>query len=187
MGRALGHTAATLACSERTLRRYINEGILRGRTLEAHRFDLPEAETIYLRRNWPLLCGLRTALRTERSVRLAVLFGSMATGEGTESSDIDLLVALDRDDESALAGLRRRLQVSLSRPMHVVRLDDGQRSSSLLADVLDEGRILIDRDKKWSDIHAQRDRILALALQEDANALAVAHASVDALRERVGR
>jgi predicted nucleotidyltransferase len=187
MGRALGHTAATLACSERTLRRYINEGILRGRTLEAHRFDLPETETVYLHRHWPLLRGLRTALRTERSVRLAVLFGSMATGEDTERSDIDLLVVLDRDDESAFAGLRRRLQDGLGRPIHLVRLDDGQRSPSLLADVLDEGRVLIDRDEKWPGLQAQRDRIIALALQDDANVLAFAHASVDALHERVGR
>src|SRR5918995_7100742 len=93
MGWSLGHTAAAVACSERTLRRYISEGLLRGRALHSRRFELPEREERYVRQHWPLLHGLRAALRTERDVRLAVLFGSTATGEDTERSDVDLLVS----------------------------------------------------------------------------------------------
>ncbi|MGH2948639.1 MAG: nucleotidyltransferase family protein [Solirubrobacteraceae bacterium] len=187
MGRTLGRTAATVACSERTLRRYINEGLLRGRELQRRRFELPEREERYLREHWPLLRGLRAALRTERDVRLAVLFGSTATGEDTERSDVDLLVAHRRDDGRALASLRRRLQDALGRRVHLVRLDDARRSAALLADVLEEGRVIVDRDGCWPALVAERERVLADAASHDAEALALAHAAVDAAQQRMER
>jgi predicted nucleotidyltransferase len=120
-------------------------------------------------------------------VRLAALYGSAATGEDTERSDIDLLVALDRDSESAFAGLHRRLQDSFGRPVHLVRLDDARQSSSLLADVLDEGRVLIDRDGVWPALQAQTSTITALASQEEANALRLAHATLSDAQARASR
>jgi len=183
----LGQTAATVACSERTLRRYINEGLLRGRELHRRRFELPEREERYLREHWPLLRGLRAALRTERDVRLAVLFGSTATGEDTERSDVDLLVVRRRGGERAPASLRRRLEDALGRRVHLVRLDDARRSAGLLADVLEEGRVIVDRDRCWPALAAERERLLADAARDDAEALALAHAAVDAAQQRTER
>jgi predicted nucleotidyltransferase len=182
MGSTLGHTATTVGCSERTLRRYINEGLLRGREFHRRRFELPEREERYLRAHWTLLSGMRVALRTERDVRLAVLFGSTATGEGTDSSDVDVLFVDRRAGGRALASLRRRLEDALERRVHLVRLDDA--SPSLLADVLSEGRVIVDRDRRWPGLAAERERVLAEAAREDAEALALAHAAVDAAKER---
>jgi len=176
-----------VACSERTLRRYINDGLLHGRELHRRRFELPEQEERYLLAHWPLLRSLRAALRTERDVRLAVLFGSTATGEDTERSDVDLLVSHRREGGQVLAALRRRLEDALGRRVHLVRLDDAQRSAALLADVLEEGRIIVDRDRCWPALVADRERVLAQAARQDAQALALAHAAVDAARKRTER
>ncbi|MGH2878843.1 MAG: nucleotidyltransferase domain-containing protein [Solirubrobacteraceae bacterium] len=185
MGRALAETARELDCSERTLRRYINDGLLRGRRLNRLRFELPAQEQLYARSHWALLHGLRTALRTERDVRLAVLFGSTSTGEEAPDSDIDLLVVYRGEDELALAALRRRLSGALGRRLHLVRLEDASRSANLLADTLAEGRVIIDRDGLWPAVRDERERIAEMAKEEDEQALAGARAAVDAARKRL--
>lgn len=88
MSQALSAVAERLGCSERTLRRYANDGLLRARRMTRHRLELPFAEESYLTSHWELLNGLRMALRTERAVRLAVLFGSTAVGDDGDSSDV---------------------------------------------------------------------------------------------------
>lgn len=187
MGRTLGRTAESFSCSERTLRRYINDGLLRGRRFDRHRFELPEREERYAGEHWSLLHGLRAALRTERDVRLAVLFGSTATGEDTEESDVDLLVVHRREATQPLGGLRRRLSDALGRNVHVIRLDDARCSPNLLADVLIEGRVIVDRDALWSDLQDQRESILGDARRGDAKTLWLAHAAVAAAQERLDR
>ena len=86
--------ARHLDVPERTLRRAAGEGLVRGRRTSARRYETSLREEAYLRRQWPLLRDLRDALRTEPNVRLAVLFGSQATGHATGRSDVDVLVAL---------------------------------------------------------------------------------------------
>ena len=140
-----------------------------------------------MRQHWPLLHGLRAGLRTERHVRLAVLFGSTATGEDTERSDVDLLVSHRRQDGRALAPLRRRLEARLGRRVHLVRVDDARRSAALLADVLEEGRVVVDRDHCWPALVAEREHVVARAARQDADALALAHAAVDAAQNRTER
>lgn len=176
MGRALGRTAGSLACSERTLRRYINDGLLRGRALKRRRLELPASEERYLREHWPLLRILRATLRTERDVRMAVLFGSTATGVYTERSDVDLLVWRRREAGVSLAPLRLRLEDALDRHVHLVNVDDARRSPALLADVLAEGRGVIDRDHRWPVLVAEREDVVARAARQDAEALAEARA-----------
>lgn len=185
MGRTLARTAQTLDCSERTLRRYINDGLLRGRELDRYHFELSAQEERYALEHWDLLHGLRVALRTERDVRLAVLFGSTSTGEDDQDSDVDLLVVCRQQSELALWALRRRLVGALERRVHLVRLEDAQRSASLLADILSEGRVVIDRDGCWPELRATQERVLEMAAREDNETLALAHAAVDAARERL--
>jgi len=86
--------ARHLDVPERTLRRAAAEGLVRGRRTSERRDQTSLSEEAYLRRHWPLLRELRAALRTEPNVRLAVLFGSLASGRGSERSDVDLLVEL---------------------------------------------------------------------------------------------
>ncbi len=141
--------ARHLDVPERTLRRAAAEGLVRGRRTSARRYETSLREEAYLRRHWPLLRELREALRTEPNVRFAVLFGSQATGRGTERSDIDLLVALTDPSAARVAQLTGRLERRLERDVQIVRLQDAERTPSLMADALEQGRILIDRDGRW--------------------------------------
>jgi predicted nucleotidyltransferase len=184
MGQALGHTADELGCSERTLRRYIGDGLLRGRRVAHQGIELSNEEVRYLNNHWALLHTLKGALRTERDVRLAVLFGSAAVGEDRPDSDIDLLIAHRRSEPRPLVGLRSRLRRTLDKPVHVVSLEQAQDAPSLLADVLQEGRPLIDRDGLWSDLGTGADDILARAAQEDGG---VAASALDAIAEARAR
>lgn len=185
MGRALAETALGLGCSERTLRRYVNDGVLHGRRI-ASQLELSSEEENYARSHWTLLKTLKRALRNERDVRLAVLFGSTAAGEDRPSSDVDLLIVHRRREQRALAGLRMRLRDALGKPVHVVSLDQAQRAPSLLADILTEGRVLIDRDALWDELTGQYDRVLASAVQEESISAASARGAVLAARARIG-
>ena len=81
MSQALSVAAESVGCSERTLRRYVNDGLLRGRRVARRQLELSRAEEDYLTSHWDLLNRLRTVLRTERAVRMVVLFGSTAVGD----------------------------------------------------------------------------------------------------------
>ena len=106
-------------------------------------------EEAYLRAHWPLLRELRDALRTEPNVRLALLFGSQAAGTATERSDVDLVVALADPTASRVAELAGRLERRIRRNVQLVRLEDAEQVPVLMADVLERGRVLVDRDGRW--------------------------------------
>ena len=183
MGRALGHTAAAVDFSERTLRRYINDGLLKARRVGGQ-VELAPREELYLRSHHELLRTLRATLRTERNVQLAVLFGSTATGEDSDESDVDLMVALHDAGPRSVSSLRRRLQSGLNRRVHLVVLDDALEAPSLLADVVAEGRVVIDRDARWPRLIGERDLIAKRAAQADSELMAKAAASLSAARQR---
>lgn len=102
-----------------------------------------------------MLRELRGALRTEPNVRLAVLFGSVALGGESSSSDVDLLVQLRDRGATAVAALAQRLSDRLGREVQLVRIEDAQRSPMLMADVLGQGRVLVDRDGAWTLLKAR--------------------------------
>jgi excisionase family DNA binding protein len=184
MGRKLAEVAERLACSERTLRRCINDGLLRGRRLGARHVELPADEQLYVQTHWVLLQKLRAALRTEPSVRLAVLFGSAATGDDRPDSDVDVLVALDRGDGLAGLALARRLRRAIERPVDVVTLAQARQQPALLADVLAEGRVLVDRDGLWESLERAEPDVLRRARAEETRDAARARAAVAHARER---
>jgi len=187
MSQALVGSAKTLGCSERTLRRYVNEGLLRGRRISTGRgLELSRAEESYLGDHWELLSSLRRSLRTERAVRLAVLFGSVAVGEDEQGSDVDLLVIHQHPTPVALVGVQLRLGRALhGRPVDVIGLEQAEAMPSLLADVLREGRVLVDRDGQWQSLCGRRDEVLAAAEHEERTTAVRARAAVVAARERI--
>jgi predicted nucleotidyltransferase len=187
MGWLLGESAKKIGCSERTLRRYINVGLLRGRRVAGGQLELSCAEETYLRGHWTLLGKLMDALRTERDVRLAVLFGSTATGEDTPVSDLDLLIVHRRPEWRVQAGLRLRLRRAAGTPVDVVTLGQAEAQPSLLADVLREGRVLIDRDDLWGALQQRRNEILAAGAREDELIMTRARATLAAARERLAQ
>jgi uncharacterized protein len=187
MGLALDASANELGCSERTLRRYINGGLLHGRLIVRGQLELSQAERAYLRGHWGLLSKLMEALRTERDVRLAVLFGSTATGEDTPVSDVDLLIVHRRSEWRAQAGLQVRLRRALGTPVDVVTLEQAESQPALLADVLREGRVLIDRDDLWEALQQRRAEIAAAGAREDELTMTRARETLAAARERLAK
>jgi predicted nucleotidyltransferase len=164
---SLRKLARYLDVPERTLRRAATEGLLHGRRVSERRYETTLREEQYLREHWPLLRSLRAALRTEPNVRLAVLFGSMATGQESENSDIDLLVVLRDPAAAAVAALAQRLSDRVGRDVQLVRLEDAERSAILMADALAQGRVLIDRDGAWPRLRASERRWQRKAAAED--------------------
>ncbi len=153
----LRRLAEELNVPERTLRRAAAEGLLHGRRVSPRRFEVSLREESYLRGHWPLLGALRAALRTEPNVRLAVLFGSTAAGADRADSDIDLLVAVRDSNVGRLAEMSSRLTARIGRDVQLVRLGDAEATPALMIDVIDGGRVLIDRDNAWhSVIHSAR-------------------------------
>jgi predicted nucleotidyltransferase len=185
MSQALLASAERLGCSERTLRRCVNDGLLRGRRVARRQLELSRAEEEYLARHWELLSTLRTVLRTERAARMVVLFGSTAVGDDEDSSDVDLLVVHDNPGPRALARLQMRLRRTLERSVDVVGLEQAEEMPTLLADILLEGRVLVDRDGLWQVLRERRQAIAAAAAREERETARRAHETVAAARERI--
>lgn len=160
---SLRRVAGELGIPERTLRRAASGDLLHGERVSPRRFQVSLREESYLRTHWPLLRALRGALRTEPNVRLAVLFGSTATGTDEESSDTDVLVALRDSDLRRLAELSERLTRTLAREVHLAGLSEAQASPALILDVLEHGRVLVDRDDLWSGLQRRAPRWRRLA------------------------
>lgn len=169
---SLSRAASELAIPDRTLRRAAAEGLVHGERVSPRRFRITFREEVYLRSHWELLSTLRTALRTEPNVRLAVLFGSTATGSDDERSDVDVMVVLHDPGVRRLAELAERLSRRIGREMQLVRLSDAQSSPVLMVDVIEHGRVLIDRDDLWSGLgeSAQKWRRLARSVERSSPA-----------------
>ncbi len=146
---SLRQLAHHLAVPERTLRRMAAEGLIHGERLSERRFRTTLREEEYLRRHWSLLSDLRSALRTEPTVRLAVLFGSFARGDDRPASDVDVAVSMDHDSLGRLADLSGRLSRRLERDVQLVRLDDARTAPALMRAIADDGRVLVDRNGLW--------------------------------------
>lgn len=146
------------------MRRAVSQGTIHCRRPGPRRIKLSLGEEDYLRGHWELLFDLRKALRTEHEVRLAVLYGSVARGDEDAGSDLDVLVALTDDEPAAAIDLAARLSRVGDRDADVARLDRIEKSAPLLLDrVLDEGRVLVDRDGIWEELNCRRRAIRARA------------------------
>jgi predicted nucleotidyltransferase len=185
MSQTLSTSAERLGCSERTLRRYVNGVVLRGRRVARRRLELSRAEEEYLAAHWELLSKLRAALRTERAARMVVLFGSTATGDDEDSSDVDLLVVHDETGPRPLARLQMRLRRALGRPVDVIGLEQAETMPTLLADILREGRVLVDRDGLWDSLQERRREVYEAAEREEREVARRARETVVAARERI--
>lgn len=155
----IGQLAGALGAPERTVRRAVATGSIRSRRLSQRRLRLAEGELAYLRRNWGLLTELRSALRTEQHVRVAILAGSMARGDDHGLSDIDLVVGLDSDQALDRLKLAMRLREKLGREVDVANLEQVLDDPLSLLQVLDEGRVIVDRVDLWQELNGRRAAI----------------------------
>lgn len=174
MSSPLTELARELGADERTLRRAIDQGTLRGVRPSPRKLDLPLSERRYARRAWPLIATLRSALRTEPNVRFALLFGSAATGEDTPDSDVDLLVSLRDPDLQRLLALERRLSDRVGREVEVVRLEDAERNAVFFALAFEQGRVLVDRTGIGSTMRRRADRLAREEPRREARRAALA-------------
>ncbi len=177
MSAVLHELANSLQVNERTLRRAWALGAVRGTRTTPYRLELPVEERLYLHSHWPTLSRLRRALRTEPNVSMAVVFGSIARGDDDAGSDVDLLVALRDSGLRHRVALTERLRKRTGLALEVVAFEDALRRPSLMVEILRDGRVLIDRDKRWPKLRAQtkgiqaraeRDRLLLAERARDA-------------------
>src|SRR5271156_774999 len=114
--------ARDVGVDERTLRRALAGGTLRGNRSGPRKLELTLSEREYVRRSWGLISTLRAELRTESNVRFALLFGSTAQGTDTPESDVDLLVDLRDGSLERILDLKAKLAGLVGRPVDLVAL-----------------------------------------------------------------
>jgi len=174
--------ARDIGVSERTLRRAVQRGTVRCHRPGLRKVELAVNERTYLRENWKIISTLTEALRTERNVRLAVLFGSIARGHAGEDSDIDVLVSLAENRPMYLSHLAVRLQRVSARRIDVARLERVDTHAPILLDrALDEGRVLVDRDAQWRLLHERHSAIRARARSAHRRQMARAARAIEEL------
>ena len=171
--------ADELGVHERTLRRAVAQGSLRAVRPTPRTLQIPLSERQYVQRSWTLLSALRGALRTEHNVRFALLFGSVARGTDTPGSDVDVLVALRDTRLERIVELSAKLTAAAGRRVDVVRLEDGRSEPSFLADVVADGRVLVDREGLWSRLRSREASLRREGQRSDARRVRAALAGLD--------
>jgi len=167
--------------NERTLRRAVSQGTLHGSRRTPRKLELSLSEREYVRRSWGLLSTLRGALRTEQNVRFALLFGSAATGVDTPESDVDVLVDLRDSSFERVVDLSTKLTRIVGRPVDVVELKDAEAEPSFLAQILGDGRVLVDREDLWTRLRCREAGLRRRGSRQDARRLHSALAGIDRL------
>lgn len=175
----LQRLAQDVGVNERTLRRAVAQGTLRASRPSPRKLELALTEDQYVRRSWPMISVLRSALRTEHNVRFALLFGSCARGTGTPNSDVDVLVELRDLDLQRTIDLKTKLAQLVGREVDLVVLDDATHEPSFLAHALAEGRVLVDRDDRWATLQARETRLRQRGARLDAQRVRNALAGID--------
>jgi predicted nucleotidyltransferase len=156
--------AKEIGADERTLRRAVARGTVRGRRPGARQIDLAPSERDYLRAHWGLISALTRRLRTEPSVAFAALYGSTARGDDRGDSDVDVLVQFRDGAATGALELAIRLEDALGRHVDVTDLARVRDTAPLLVlFAIDEGRVLLDRDEVWPSIQARRSRFARVA------------------------
>jgi predicted nucleotidyltransferase len=181
---ALRQLASELHTSDRTLRRAVNDGAVHASRPTPRKLELPLSERQYLRSNWKLLSSLRSVLRTESNVRFAMLFGSRARGSSTPASDVDILVDLRKPDLGRLVDLAAKLTDTTGLQVDLVLLDEARSDPELLADWVEEGRVLVDRASVWPALRKQQPALRSKGSRAEAERTRAALQGIDRMLGR---
>lgn len=131
--------------------------------------------------------AIQAAIRELAVIRLAVLYGSRARGDESILSDVDLLVAWDREEARELlgriprSGLGVRLEDLTGLQVDVAELETVEQNPILLGAILEDGQVLLDRCNHWSALQARREEIEAAAEKASAELREQARRSLDEL------
>ncbi len=85
----------------------------------------------------------------------------------------------------AHANAHRGTSSTLERTIDVVGLEQAESTPTLLADILREGRVLVDRDGLWEGLQGRRREIFAVAAREECETATNARRAVTAARARI--
>lgn len=85
--------AAELGVTERSVRRYVALGLVRGYHLNWRHTAFRTTERVFLRERWMELAAAREALRTLPEVRLALLYGPAAFDPSAWTTDLCAFVS----------------------------------------------------------------------------------------------
>ncbi|MGH2992933.1 MAG: type VII toxin-antitoxin system MntA family adenylyltransferase antitoxin [Solirubrobacterales bacterium] len=131
-----------------------------------------------------MLAALRAALRTEQNVRFALLFGSAATGTDTPASDVDMVVELGDSSLERVVDLSAKLSATVGRHVDVIRLHDAEADPLFLADVVSDGRVLVDREGLWLRLRRREAGLRRRGRRQQADQARAALAGIDRLVDR---
>jgi hypothetical protein len=95
-----------------------------------------------------------------------------------------ILVKYD-GDPLARGRLARRLEHAGGRRVHLVTLEQASLAASLLADVIVDGRVLVDRDGVWPALKREEEEVLVTATAEENAVARRADEAVQAARRRL--
>jgi predicted nucleotidyltransferase len=118
------------------------------------------------------------------NVHFALLFGSAARGTDTHGSDVDVLVGLRDPSLERIVELSAKLTAAIGRRVDLVRLEDAQAEPSLLADVIADGRALVDREGLWSRLRGREASLRREGRRTDARRARAALAGLDRMLAR---
>lgn len=155
-----------LNVSDRTLRRAVSRGLLRGSRSSPNKLEISAAERAYARQRWAVLQALVRALRTEPGVQAAVLYGSVAKGLDRADSDIDLAIELHPGAVTSMPALERRLGLAVGQRVHTVRIADALADGRFALEIIDHGRPLVDRADVWSSLRHRRSSLARQAVEQ---------------------
>jgi predicted nucleotidyltransferase len=95
--------------------------------------------------------SIRPILARHSEIRLAILFGSMATGHASRESDVDLAVAAERalnvDEKMALMA---ELAEATGRPIDLIDLHTV--GEPLLAQIIKRGLRILGTDERYAEL-----------------------------------
>jgi predicted nucleotidyltransferase len=152
-----------LNVSDRTLRRAVSRGLLRGSRRSPNKLEISAAERNYAQSHWTRLQTLVRALRTEPGVQAAVLYGSVAKGSDRAGSDIDLAIELRPGAATSMPALERRLGRAVGSRVHAVHIADALADGRFALEIIDHGRPLVDRADTWSSLRRRRSSLVRIA------------------------
>lgn len=98
------------------------------------------------------LAAIREVLVSHPAIRLAVVFGSVASGSATADSDLDLAVSGGHQplDPEVKRGLVEGLAAATGRPVDLVDL--AIAGEPLLGQIIDHGRRLAGSDRDYAEL-----------------------------------
>jgi predicted nucleotidyltransferase len=88
-----------------------------------------------------VLAQFRDRRAKEFGITRIGIFGSLARGEATDASDVDVVVELERPDLLLLVGIKQELEELLQRPVDVVRYRE--RMNPLLKKRIDREAVYV--------------------------------------------